>query len=304
MTNLFVSGATGFIGSNLVAASKYCDKVFAQGRNPEKLRKLENLYKNVVPVLSDIHYPLDNYLRDCQLVVHCAAQKFVHLAEKAVTQTINSNIAGTYNLAQAAGRLGIDTFIHISTDKASNPTNVYGMTKSLSEKIVLEVKEQYPNTRYIICRFGNIFGSAGSVIQIWKYLQRENIPLKITNPFMTRFMFSIKDAIKTLEDAVKYCDSGDIIIPRMGVVSVKDLLTLFPDCQTEEVGMLPGEKMYESLLENEKTPVRTSDNEYIILNKKGTMGSPLNIQSNNFPHVYPDILKKWFKELDEECLAL
>lgn len=304
MPNIFISGATGFIGSNLVAASSGYDKVFAQGRNPEKLRKLENLYKNVVPVLSDIHYPLDNYLRDCQLVVHCAAQKFVHLAEKAVTQTINSNIAGTYSLAQTAGRLGVDTFIHVSTDKASNPTNVYGMTKALAERVVLEADEQYANTRYIICRFGNIFGSAGSVIRIWEYLYSQALPLKITNRLMTRFIFSINDAIKTLEDSVKYGNSGDIIIPRMGVVSVEDLLTLFPNCKTEEIGLLPGEKMHESLLENEKTPVRIDDGNCIVLNKNGTYGKPPNIQSDNYPHVYLHILKQWLKELNEECLTL
>ena len=197
----------------------------------------------------------DRYRPD--LVCHAAAHKHVPLMETSPFEAIKNNVFGTYNVAQAADRFGTQRFILISTDKAVNPTNVMGASKRLCEMIVQMMNDRSA-TEYIAVRFGNVLGSAGSVIPLFRKQIRSGGPVTVTDKRVIRYFMTIPEAVQLIFQAGAYARGGEIFVLDMGEpVRIDDLarnmirLSGFePDVDIPVVytGLRPGEKLYEELL--------------------------------------------------------
>ena len=197
----------------------------------------------------------DRYRPD--LVCHAAAHKHVPLMETSPFEAIKNNVFGTYNVAQAADRFGTQRFILISTDKAVNPTNVMGASKRLCEMIVQMINDR-STTEYVAVRFGNVLGSAGSVIPLFRKQIRSGGPVTVTDKRVIRYFMTIPEAVQLIFQAGAYARGGEIFVLDMGEpVCIDDLarnmirLSGFEpdvDIPIEYTGLRPGEKLYEELL--------------------------------------------------------
>jgi len=266
---LLVTGATGSLGSELVAKYYGQYEIYAHGRDAQRLLKLQMRFPRIQLVLGDLRcHGLHDAIQRCSVVVHAAAQKYVDLAEQHCFYTVDSNVICTHELADLAARKGVERFVFISTDKSSAPNNVYGITKYLAERLVLELSDIYSETAFVICRFGNIFGSNGSVVQLWlDAMRRDNPSLRVTDPEMTRFMFSLEEAAATVDFALNQAGSGDIIIPKMRSVCLREIIELFQGARVQVVGKRPGEKMHETLYVKGEINTGYETDQYYVLNR-------------------------------------
>ncbi len=202
-----------------------------------------------------VRFVFERYRPD--VVCHAAAHKHVPLMEDSPAEAIKNNVFGTYKVAKAAGDYGTSLFILISTDKAVNPTNVMGASKRLCEMIVQSMNGR-SDTRYIAVRFGNVLGSNGSVIPLFKKQIAEGGPVTVTDKRVTRFFMTIPEAVSLILQAGAYAKGGEVFVLDMGKpVRIDDMarkmirLSGFePDVDIEVVytGLRPGEKLYEELL--------------------------------------------------------
>ncbi len=192
-----------------------------------------------------------------QIVFHAAANKHVPLSESNPSEAIQNNIGGTKTIAEAAGKVGCESFVLVSTDKAVNPTSVMGATKRISENYIQLLSKKYPGTKMLTVRFGNVLGSAGSVVPIFKAQIAAGGPVKVTHPDMYRYFMTIPEAAQLLLQANVFGQTGEIFVLDMGEpVKIVDLarrmITLSGyrpdvDIKIEFSGVRPGEKISEEL---------------------------------------------------------
>ncbi|MDO4562695.1 MAG: nucleoside-diphosphate sugar epimerase/dehydratase [Clostridia bacterium] len=193
-----------------------------------------------------------------EVIFHAAAHKHVPLMEDSPNEAIKNNVYGTYNVASCAAKHGADRFVLISTDKAVNPTNIMGTSKRLAEIVVQQLAMASAKTIFAAVRFGNVLGSNGSVIPLFKQQIRQGGPVTVTHPEINRFFMTIPEAAQLVMQAGAYATGGEIFILDMGqpvkiVDLAKNLIKLSgyePDVDIKIVytGLRPGEKMYEELL--------------------------------------------------------
>lgn len=220
--------------------------------------KMEVLIGSVRNV-SRIESILSKYHPD--IVFHAAAHKHVPLMEDSPNEAIKNNVFGTYNMARAADKFGVSKFVLISTDKAVNPTNIMGASKRLCEMVV-QMMNRKSKTDFVAVRFGNVLGSNGSVIPLFKRQIEEGGPVTVTHPDITRFFMTIPEAVSLVLQAGYYAKGGEIFILDMGQpVKIADmarnLISLSGyepdvDIKIEYTGLRPGEKLYEELLMKEE----------------------------------------------------
>src|SRR5262249_9715285 len=304
MKAMLITGATGTLGSELVANYYGRYEIYAQGRDAQKLLKLKMRYPSIHLVLGDLRcHGLEERVRASSVVIHAAAQKYVDLAEQHCYYTVDTNVICTHEIADLAARKGVERFVFISTDKSSAPNNLYGVTKYLAERLVLELSDIYPDTSFVICRFGNIFGSNGSVIQLWlDAMRRENPSLRVTDPDMTRFMFSLEEAAATVDFALNQAGSGDIIIPKMHSVCLRDIIALFQGASVQVVGKRPGEKTHETLYVKGEINTGYETDQYYVLNRNATQVLMMDhIDSSQVPRVDPRRLHQWFDRVRQRA---
>ncbi len=304
MKAMLITGATGSLGGELVARYYGDYEIYAHGRDAQRLLKLQMRFPRIRLVLGDLRcHGLHEALRCCRVVVHAAAQKYVDLAEQHCYFTVDTNVVCTHELADLAARHGVERFVFISTDKSSSPGNVYGITKYLAERLVLELADVHPQTAYVICRFGNIFGSNGSVVRLWlDAVRREQPALRVTDPEMTRFMFSLEEAADTVTFALNEAATGDIIIPKMHSVSLRDIIGLFPGARFQVVGPRPGEKKHETLYVKGEINTGHETDRYYVLNRRCANVLMMDhIDSSQVGRVEPERLQGWFDKVRRQA---
>lgn len=199
-----------------------------------------------------------------EIVLHAAAYKHVPLVEGNEIEGVKNNVFGTRVLAEVARELHVERFIMISTDKAVRPTNVMGATKRLAEMIVQDLQSRSRTTRFAIVRFGNVLGSSGSVIPLFKSQIAVGGPVTVTHPEVTRYFMAISEAAGLVLLAGAYAQGGDVFVLDMGRpvriidlarrmielsgLTVRDALNPDGDIEIRFIGLRPGEKLYEELL--------------------------------------------------------
>lgn len=193
-------------------------------------------------------------LRGVDIVVHAAGMKHVHLCEYNPIEAINTNVLGTVNVIQAALDQRVEKVVGISTDKAVSPANLYGASKLCLEKLLVAANSYSGDlsTRFSVVRYGNVMGSAGSVIPLF-LKQRNQGKLTITDQRMTRFWIDMPGAIDLVLSALDLMQGGEIFLPKLPAATVEALAdTLAPGVPREVIGIRPGEKLHESLLAPEE----------------------------------------------------
>ncbi len=228
-----------------------------------------------------------------QVVFHAAAHKHVPLMEDAPEEAVKNNVFGTYNCALCAEKYGVEKFVLISTDKAVNPTNVMGATKRICEMIVQNIAQSSDgSTTFVAVRFGNVLGSNGSVLPLFKDQLAEGGPITVTHPDIVRYFMTIPEAVSLVLEAGAMGDkSGEIFVLDMGepvkivtlaenVIKMSGLIP-YQDIDIVFTGLRPGEKMYEELLQDEEGVRKTANSKIFI-------GSPLKMDADRF---FTDLLE-------------
>ncbi|MEI5907386.1 nucleoside-diphosphate sugar epimerase/dehydratase [Bacillus spongiae] len=266
---VLVTGAGGSIGSEICRQVAIFNpkKLLLLGHGENSIycieMEMKKRYGNrieLIPIIADIqdrerimevmkeHRP--------EVVYHAAAHKHVPLMEYNPKEAVKNNILGTKNVAESADRYGVETFVLISSDKAVNPTNVMGATKRIAEMVIQNL-DPTSSTRFVAVRFGNVLGSRGSVIPLFKKQIQAGGPVTVTHPEMTRYFMTIPEASRLVLQAGSLARGGEIFVLDMGepvkIVDLAKNLIQLSGYSEEEIGIeytgiRPGEKMYEELL--------------------------------------------------------
>lgn len=286
---LLVTGGGGSIGSEL------CRQIAAAG--PKKLIIFDMYENNAYEIQQElkrkygddldlevligsvrntnrIRWIMKNYKPD--VVFHAAAHKHVPLMEDSPCEAIKNNVMGTYKTAVAASRAGVKKFVLISTDKAVNPTNIMGASKRLCEMVVQMMNRQCKDTDFVAVRFGNVLGSNGSVIPLFKKQIAAGGPVTVTDKNIIRYFMTIPEAVSLVLQAAHYAKGGEIFVLDMGEpVRIDDMARnlirlsgYIPDVDimVEYTGLRPGEKLFEELLMDEEG-LQDTENKLIHIGK-------------------------------------
>jgi FlaA1/EpsC-like NDP-sugar epimerase len=296
---VMVTGGGGSIGSELcrqiatLKPSKLIILDVYENNAYEIQQELKIKYKISLNLIVEIATIRDNEKIDFifnkykpQIVFHAAAHKHVPLMESNPEEAIKNNVFGTNNVINACNTYGVENFILISSDKAVNPTNIMGATKRICEMMVQSMKNR-SKTIFSAVRFGNVLGSNGSVIPLFKRQIENGGPVTVTDKNMVRYFMTIPEAVSLVMEAARYSKGGEVFVLDMGKpVNIDDfarkLIKLSgyepdKDIEITYTGLRPGEKMYEELILNKENSFATENDKIFI--EKLTPVSPLYINN-------------------------
>lgn len=272
---VFITGGSGTLGKAVIRRSYQegwpCE-ITVFSRDPVKQFAIKKEYPHVNFVLGDVtdYQSVYQAMAGHDIVIHMAAQKHIPTGEFNVVQTIDVNLNGSQNVAIAAMANLVKKVVGISTDKAVHSVNAYGATKYLMEKMFQEYGMGQKITKFACVRYGNVLGSTGSVIQVWRAMEEEMDQVQATDPNMSRFWLTVDDAVDVvlfaLHDSIP---SGTVVIPMCKSTTMKDLASyvLEPSTHLTYTGIRPGEKRFEELLGKEESRYAKQNmmNDWILL---------------------------------------
>jgi len=321
---ILVTGGGGSIGSEL------CRQIVKF--NPQKLIVLDIYENNAYELQMELNYEFPELnkefiiasIRDFDrlkevfktykpdVVFHAAAHKHVPLMENNPAEAIKNNVIGTYNVAKCSHEEGVKRFVQISTDKAVNPTNIMGATKRFCE-LIIQAFDTISDTEYVAVRFGNVLGSNGSVIPLFKKQIAHGGPVTVMHPDINRFFMTIPEAAQLVIQAGGMASGGEIFVLDMGrpvkiVDLARDLITLSGlepdvDVKIEFVGLRPGEKLYEELLMDEIALTTTNHNKIYIEKPIGNEIDFIEKSISEFKNVVGKSKEAVFDLMEEKVLT-
>lgn len=310
---VMVTGGGGSIGSEL------CRQIAKH--QPKQLIIIDIYENNAYDIQQELkrHHPKLNLLvliasvRDSrrinsifatyrpEIVFHAAAHKHVPLMEDSPNEAVKNNVSGTLKVARAADEYGVKRFVMISTDKAVNPTNIMGATKRICEMII-QTLNKHSKTEFVAVRFGNVLGSNGSVIPLFKKQIEEGGPVTVTDKNIVRYFMTIPEAVSLVLQAGAYAKGGEIFVLDMGEpVRIYDLavnliklsgLKPYEDIDIKITGLRPGEKLYEERLMEEEGLQKTA-------NQMISIGKPLNFNEENLMAKLQQLYDEAYNETDK-----
>jgi len=253
---VLVTGGTGSFGTALCEYLKQWPpkKLIVFSSTEEKQEKSKELFKDV-PYMRWLLGNVRDYDRlyrafeGVDIVVHAAAMKRIDICGGEPGETYKTNVFGTMNVVDASINRGVKRTLLISTDKAVNPINTYGVSKAAAERYVLDanIYRGSKDIRFSVVRYGNVIGSNGSIVPKWKKLIEEGATeLPITDERMTRFWYKMSDSVQFVTDALKKMKGGEVFIPKIPSIRITDLAAAFR-LPYKVVGIRPGEKLHEEL---------------------------------------------------------
>jgi len=277
--NILITGATGSFGQKCVNTllKKYkANKIIIFSRDEQKQYEMSQKF-------SEIEFPSLRYFlgdvrdrnrmeRACagvDIIIHAAAMKHVTASEYNPTECIATNIDGAENVINAAIKNNVSKVVAISTDKAANPINLYGATKLCSDKLFVAANNLAGkhNTRFSVVRYGNVFGSRGSVVPLFKKLLSEgSTKLPVTDISMTRFVINLQEGVDFVLNCIPKMSGGEIFIPKLPSIKILDLVTAFVgENNYNVIGIRPGEKLHEVMIPREESLNCIDMKEYYII---------------------------------------
>ena len=273
---VLVTGGTGSFGRTIVRRllaepSVETIRVFSRDEGKQDtLREEHNGNRRLELVTGDVRDPrsVESAARGARWVFHAAALKQVPNCERFPIEALRTNALGSENVRRAAVRCGVEAVIALSTDKACAPINAMGLTKALMERILLRAQEPGANTRFICARYGNVLGSRGSVVPLFLDRVRRGRPLPITDPTMTRFLLDLDEAVEMALVAILGGRHGQVWVRKMPAATIADLAEAVsprPDYPHELVGVRPGEKLHEVLVNEEEMRRAEELGEFFII---------------------------------------
>lgn len=271
MEKILITGGTGTLGNAIVktAVAEERDwEITIFSRDYIKQAAMKRKYPQLHYVIGDI-CDYDSIYQTAvgqDVIIHAAAQKHIPAAEENILDAIRVNVHGSQNVAMAAVMAGVRQVVGISTDKVCTPTSIYGMTKAMMERMYVQYAADYWGTvDFTLCRYGNVLGSNGSVLQVWERQAATGGPITLTDPTMTRFWLSEADAVSLVFSAMML-KSGQIIIPKAPALSMAKLANyLYPDMEKQVIGRRPGEKDNELLVDADEVPRLIDGEDFWVL---------------------------------------
>lgn len=261
--SILVTGGTGSFGTAFIrrALKDEPRRLVIYSRDEQKQNALEREFDH--PSLrwfvGDVRDRdrLELAMRGIDIVIHAAAMKIIPTCERDPFECIHTNVLGAENVARAALRCGVKQVMALSTDKAAAPLNLYGASKLAAEKLFIAANGLAAGaTRYSVVRYGNVVGSRGSVIPLFKHLANTGKPLPITHPDMTRFWITLDQAVEFVISSLRLMVQGEIFIPKLPSMRITDLARVIaPAAGHKVVGIRPGEKLHETLLTHDEARV-------------------------------------------------
>jgi UDP-N-acetylglucosamine 4,6-dehydratase len=282
---VFLTGGAGFLGRAIIRRAQREDwpctfTVFS--RDEEKQWQLREKYgKSVTCYLGSVrdHHTLTTLMPGHDLVIHLGAVKFIPEAERNVWEAVHINLDGSRNVVRAAAWCHVPTVVGISTDKAVLPANVYGMTKALMERLYAEACRWSERINCVTVRYGNVVGSTGSIVPVFRQQLKTKQRLSVTDERMTRFWLSPDEAVDAILLAVANAKQypGASFVPKCGAMKIMDLARLIAgEAPIDIIGIRPGEKLHEELVNFQESPQTIDKGDYFVARHptgKGVGGS-------------------------------
>jgi UDP-N-acetylglucosamine 4,6-dehydratase/5-epimerase len=316
MPSILITGGTGTFGNaatRQLLARHDVEKIVIFSRDEQKQEEMRRRFDGEDRLryfVGDVRDPdrLRMALQGAEIVLHAAAMKIVPTCEYDPFEAVKTNVQGSQNLIDMAIRCGVRAVIALSTDKAVSPINLYGATKLTMEKLFSAANNLSgaKGPMFSVARYGNVSGSRGSVIPLWRRLAAEGRPLPLTDPQMTRFWITAEHAVDFILASLTIQLGGETFIPKMPSYRVRDLGTVIYGCDDyprEIVGLRPGEKIHEDLItSHEGRATVENEHAYVIcppwLTPETSLRDGFSLNSSNNPWwIGVDSLTKRLKEI-------
>lgn len=303
--SILIFGGAGSLGTELVGRFLPKNEIMVASRDEAKHWELRNKFannKSLGTVVCDIR----NYNRifeviskyQPKIIIAAAAMKQVDTCEYAPGESIDTNIMGIRNILSAVYNATLlqrapETFCFVSTDKACSPINIYGMCKAISEKLVYRSVLDNLAVKYVIVRYGNVLNSKGSIIPLFQKQSKDSPCLTLTDERMTRFIMTLDESVSLINTAILSGQSGDLWIPALKSMKITDLAKYFSEKSGKEiktVGIRPGEKIHEVLLNAEEASCAArAESNFIINDKNPRLYEPAEYSSRDHCVSFQDL---------------